>query len=91
MAYHPFIVQDFSSWIKVCDNCVCKNYLELTDMEVSLEDCKDFCKNDDNCKGVNYEERVDGLRVCSGCTTPDDYYTMPEFDDHRVSIYKTCT
>ena len=59
-------------------------------MEISLEDCKDFCRNDNNCKGVQYQEDVDGARFCLGCTTPDDYYEQPEHPGFRVSIYKTC-
>ena len=84
-----FIVKDYSSWIKVCNNCTCKNQFGLSDGEPSLDDCKDLCKNDDNCKGVEYTERSDGARFCLGCTTPDDYYVWDELNDVMVSIYKT--
>ena len=61
-------------------------------MEFSLEGCKDFCKNDNNCEGVQYDERPGGVGICQVCTTPDDYYAHPDPapDDLRVSIYKTC-
>ena len=59
-------------------------------MEFSLEGCKDFCKNDNNCEGVQYDERPGGVGICLGCATPDDYYTQPGSDDHMVSIYKPC-
>ena len=91
ISYLRLILKVSSSWIKVCDDCTCRNWENyLTNDEVTLEECKTICKNYYGCEGVEYALRDDGATLCKECLNPEDYDSADDGpDDLMVSIYKS--
>ena len=37
--------------------------------DISLQECKKLCENDNGCNGIDYSVTVEKKRICYGCST----------------------